>query len=98
MTATRAGIQTTHPGTPIRGKKVLRHEIHPHMFRRFRKFQMRKAGVTDVALLEHMMGQRDRGLLHGGTYDVFDPDYNDPRARRSSWSVSGILAGPRGVE
>jgi len=35
MTATRAGIQTTHPGTPIRGKKVLRHEIHPHMFRRF---------------------------------------------------------------
>jgi len=75
LTATRAGIQTTHPGTPIRGKKVLRHEIHPHMFRRFWKFQMRKAGVSDVALLEHMMNQKDRWLLHGGTYDVFDPDY-----------------------
>jgi len=75
LAAARAGIQKTHPGTPIRGKKVLRHEIHPHMFRRFWKFQMRKAGVTDVALLEHMMNQKDRWLLHGGTYDVFDPEY-----------------------
>src|SRR5881396_2103882 len=75
LAAARAGIQKTHPGTPIRGKNVLRCEIHPHMFRRFWKFQMRKAGVTDVALLEHMMGQKDRWLLHGGTYDVFDPDY-----------------------
>ena len=75
LAADRAGIQKTHPGTPIRGKNVFRHEIHPHMFRRWWKFQMRKAGVTDVALLEHMMGQKDRGLLHGGTYDVFDPEY-----------------------
>ena len=75
LAAARAGIQKTHPGTPIRGKNVLRCEIHPHMFRRFWKFQMRKAGVTDVALLEHMMGQKDRWLLHGGTYEVFDPDY-----------------------
>ena len=75
LAADRAGIQKTHPGTPIRGKNVFRNEIHPHMFRRWWKFQMRKAGVTDVALLEHMMGQKDRWLLHGGTYDVFDPDY-----------------------
>ena len=75
LAAARAGIQKTHPGTPIRGKNVLRCEVHPHMFRRFWKFQMRKAGVTDVALLEHMMGQKDKWLLHGGTYDVFDPEY-----------------------
>lgn len=73
--ATRAGIQATHPGTSIRGKDVLRHEIHPHMFRRWWKFRMRKAGVTDNALLEYMLGQKDRWLRHGGDYDVFDPDY-----------------------
>ena len=28
-----------------------------------------------MALLEHMMNQKDRWLLHGGTYDVFDPEY-----------------------
>jgi len=73
--AGRAGIQATHPGRPIRGRNVLRHEIHPHMFRRWWKFQMRKAGVTDAPLLEYMIGQKDRWALHGGNYDVFDPDY-----------------------
>jgi len=36
---------------------------------------MRKAGVTDAPLLEYMIGQKDRWALHGGNYDVFDPDY-----------------------
>jgi hypothetical protein len=36
---------------------------------------MRKGGVIDDVLLEHMMGQHNVRLRHGGSYDEFDPDY-----------------------
>jgi|SRR5712692_4457546 hypothetical protein len=36
---------------------------------------MRKAGVVDSDLLEHMMGHHNLRLTHGGNYDEFDPDY-----------------------
>jgi integrase len=73
--ATNAGIQAMWPGAPIRGRKVFRHEIHPHVFRRWWKFRMRKGGVNDSQLLEYMMGQRNVVLRHGGSYDQWDPDY-----------------------
>ena len=51
------------------------HEIHPYVFWRWWKFQMRIAGVVDSGLLEHMMGHHNLRLMHGAAYDEFDPDY-----------------------
>ena len=72
--AKRAGLDKVRPRLTISGRCVS-HEIHPHIFRRWWKFQMRKAGVVDSDLLEYMMGHHNLRLRHGGSYDEFDPDY-----------------------
>jgi len=73
--AKKAGIDVVKPGPRFRGARFFTHKIHPHTFRRWWKFQMRRGGVIDSALLEHMMGQHNLRLRHGGNYDEFDPDY-----------------------
>ena len=74
-TAKRAGLDRIRFGPRLHGARTTSHEIHPHTFRRWWKFQMRRGGVIDNLLLEHMMGQRDVRLRHGANYDVFDPEY-----------------------
>src|SRR5207245_10575822 len=54
---------------------ALRHEIYPHVFRRWWKFRMRKAGIADSDLLDYMIGHKNMRLKHGGDYDEFDPNY-----------------------
>jgi integrase len=73
--AKRAGIDRIKEGTRIHGSRAYTHEIHPHIFRRWWKFQMRKGGVIDSDLLSYMMGHRNTVQRHGGNYDEFDPDY-----------------------
>jgi integrase len=65
--AEKVGIQNV--GTTNRGKK--RYEVHPHIFRRYWKSRMRKAGVTDNALLDFMMGHK---LDYEGAYDKFSAE------------------------
>ena len=72
--ARRAGLDKVRKRMTI-GGRCASHSIHPHIFRRWWKFQMRKAGVVDSDLLEHMMGHHNLRLTHGGNYDEFDPDY-----------------------
>lgn len=72
--AFKAGIQKELPT-----KLGKRYEVHCHSFRRFWRHQMRKAGVTDVLLLDFMMGHR---LPYHGTYDRFlDEDLLDAYRR-----------------
>src|SRR2546422_7526810 len=76
--ADRAGVQRSQPWprmTDHLGRPAQRHDIHPHAFRRFWKFQMRKGGVNDSALLEFMMGHRNMRLLHGAQYDSYSAEY-----------------------
>jgi integrase len=73
--AKRAGIDRIREGARVHGSRAYTHEIHPHIFRRWWKFQMRKGGVIDSDLLAYMMGHRNTVLRHGGNYDEFDPDY-----------------------
>ncbi len=73
--AKRAGLDRVRPGPRMHGSRTLTHEIHPHIFRRWWKFRMRKGGVTDSDLLAYMMGHRNVRMSHGGAYDEFDPDY-----------------------
>ncbi len=72
--ARRAGLDKVRTRMTI-GGRCGSHEIHPHIFRRWWKFQMRKAGVVDSDLLEYMIGHQDLRLRHGGNYDEFEPDY-----------------------
>lgn len=72
--ARRAGLDKVRKRMTV-GGRCATHEIHPHIFRRWWKFQMRKAGVVDSDLLEYMMGHHNLRLRHGGSYDEFDPDY-----------------------
>ncbi len=74
-TAKKAGMDRVRYGPRLHGARTFAHEIHPHTFRRWWKFQMRRGGVIDDTLLEHMMGQHNVMLRHGGSYDEFDPDY-----------------------
>ena len=73
--ARRAGLDVVRTGNRIHGSRAYTHEIHPHIFRRWWKFQMRKGGVIDSDLLAYMMGHRNTFRGHGGNYDEFDPDY-----------------------
>jgi integrase len=73
--AKKAGVDRVRYGPRLHGARTTAHEIHPHTFRRWWKFQMRRGGVIDSVLLEHMLGQRNVRLRHGGSYDEFDPDY-----------------------
>ena len=73
--AKKAGIDRVRYNQRLVGRRTTSHKVHPHTLRRWWKFQMRRGGVIDSALLEHMLGQRNVKLLHGGEYDEFDPVY-----------------------
>ena len=71
--AIKAGIQVKRLiGTMINGKQKVKYEVHAHVFRRFWKKQLKRAGITDNDLLDFMMGHT---LSFGGAYDRFDADY-----------------------
>lgn len=46
------------------------HSVHPHVFRKYWKHQMKLGKITDAELLNSMMGHK---LAYAGAYDVF-PD------------------------
>src|SRR5207245_3085600 len=69
VVAKRAGLDWTR--SRLVGYNSVSHEIHPHVFRRFWKLQMRKGGVVDSDLLDYMMGHHNLRLMHGGSYDEF---------------------------
>jgi len=73
--AKRAGLDRVKFGPRKYGARCVSHEIHPHIFRRWWKLQMRKGGVVDSDLLAYMMGHHNVRMRHGGNYDEFDPDY-----------------------
>jgi integrase len=49
-----------------------RYELHPHAFRRWFKITVRRAGVTDPAFLDFILGHRPP---YRGAYDTFDHDF-----------------------
>ncbi len=75
IAANRAGVQRTAPGGRVFGRPTLRHEISSRIFRRWWKYRMRRAGITDSDLLDYMIGHNNMRLKHGGEYDEFDPNF-----------------------
>jgi hypothetical protein len=71
--AKKAGLQVKRSiGFAVNGKEKLRYEIHSHVFRRYWKRQMKRAGITDGDFLDFLMGHE---LSYGSAYDKFDRDY-----------------------
>jgi integrase len=58
------------PNSPFRQWK--RYELHPHAFRRWWKYMMRRGGVNDAVFLDFILGHR---APYQGAYDTFDHDY-----------------------
>jgi integrase len=71
--AKKAGLQVKRSiGTAVNGKEKFRYEVHSHVFRRYWKRQMKRAGITDGDFLDFLMGHE---LAYGSAYDKFDRDY-----------------------
>jgi integrase len=65
-----------------------KYEVHPHVFRRYWKHQMRQGGVTDETLLDYMLGHR---LSYRGTYDSY-PDEDLLKAHKQAEAYLKVLS------
>src|SRR3989442_2685817 len=74
----------------VNGRRQVRYEVYPHMFRRFWKHLMREASVNDNDLLRYMMGQSAHDT---STYDRFDTEYVRRQYAKAEPFLS-ILTGP----
>lgn len=81
--AEKVGIQRK-----IRTKIGSKYEVHPHIFRRYWKHQMRQGGVTDETLLNYMLGHR---LRYGGAYDSY-PDEDLLKAHKQAQKFLELLS------
>jgi integrase len=66
--ATSIGVQEPTP-TKIEGRSW--HFVHPHVFRKYWKRQMKLGKIEDRDLLNFMMGHK---LAYGGAYDKFEDE------------------------
>jgi integrase len=65
-------------GTKLDGRNL--HTVHPHVFRKYWKRQVKAGGVKDRDMLDFMMAHK---LPYGGAYDAF-PDEDLLRAYRKA--------------
>lgn len=88
----KTGIQVQQSKAKINvsGRKQVRYEVYPHMFRRFWKHQMREGSITDNDLLRYMMGQSAHDT---STYDRFDTEYVRRQYAKAEPFLS-VLTGP----
>lgn len=73
--ATIAGVQSKQEFYTKREGKACLYEIHPHAFRRWWKARMRLGGVSDIGLLDYMMGHSTIAFPYRGAYDSYDTEY-----------------------